>query len=118
MKFHHAYVIINNGFARTEVDKIFINTSDRTLGIIYTFNVPQSVQPVGDESLDRWPVSCWGFLHINLRLKSSILGHGDTVTWVSEPGGIKKDGTKADLSGIIIVPDSVANMVSTRSIKL
>ncbi|MCF8070319.1 MAG: VIT and VWA domain-containing protein [Desulfobacterales bacterium] len=41
MKSHHVNVTINNGFARTEVDQVFINTGDRDLEATYTFPVPK-----------------------------------------------------------------------------
>jgi Ca-activated chloride channel family protein len=41
MKSHHVNVTINNGFARTEVDQIFTNTSDRDLEAIYSFPLPK-----------------------------------------------------------------------------
>ncbi len=41
MKSHHVNVTLNNGFARTEVDQIFINTGDRDLEATYTFPVPR-----------------------------------------------------------------------------
>jgi len=41
MKSHHVDVIINNGYVRTEVDQIFINTGDRDLEAIYSFPIPK-----------------------------------------------------------------------------
>ena len=41
MKSHHVDVTINNGFARTEVDQIFINTGERDLEAVYSFPVPK-----------------------------------------------------------------------------
>ncbi|MGA1791250.1 MAG: VIT domain-containing protein [bacterium] len=41
MKSHNVNVTINNGFARTEVDQIFMNMSDRDLEAIYSFPVPK-----------------------------------------------------------------------------
>lgn len=41
MKSHHVNVTINNGFARTEVDQIFINKGTRDLSAVYTFPVPK-----------------------------------------------------------------------------
>ncbi|MCP4451124.1 MAG: VWA domain-containing protein, partial [Planctomycetes bacterium] len=41
MKSHHVKVTINNGFARTEVDQVFGNTSDQDLEAIYSFPLPK-----------------------------------------------------------------------------
>ena len=41
MKSHHVDVTINNGFARTEVDQVFVNTGDRDLEAMYSFPVPK-----------------------------------------------------------------------------
>ena len=41
MKSHTVNVLINNGYARTEVDQVFFNTSDQDLEAIYTFPVPK-----------------------------------------------------------------------------
>lgn len=38
---HHVNVLINNGFARTEVDQIFSNSGDAPLEAIYTFPLPK-----------------------------------------------------------------------------
>lgn len=42
IKSHHVDVIINNGFARTEVDQIFYNNSDNDLEAIYSFPLPRN----------------------------------------------------------------------------
>lgn len=39
---HHADVVINNGFARTEITQTFFNPNDRDLEAIYAFPVPRS----------------------------------------------------------------------------
>ncbi len=39
---HSVSVVINNGFARTEVTQIFHNPNDRDLEAIYSFPVPRS----------------------------------------------------------------------------
>ena len=41
IKSHDVRVVINNGFARTEVDQLFINTGDRELEAVYSFPLPQ-----------------------------------------------------------------------------
>ena len=41
LKSHHVTVMINNGFARTEVDQVFANDSDSDLKAIYSFPVPK-----------------------------------------------------------------------------
>jgi Ca-activated chloride channel family protein len=41
IKSHHVHVTINNGFARTEVDQVFENTSDQDREAIYTFPLPR-----------------------------------------------------------------------------
>jgi len=41
MKSHHVNVVINNGFARTEVDQVFGNDGDSDLRAIYSFPVPK-----------------------------------------------------------------------------
>ena len=41
MKSHHVDVTINNGFARTEVDQVFVNTGDQDLEAVYSFPVPK-----------------------------------------------------------------------------
>ena len=41
IKSHQVQVIINNGFARTEVDQEFINTGDRDLEAVYSFPLPK-----------------------------------------------------------------------------
>jgi len=41
MKSHRVSVIINNGFARTEVDQVFMNTSDKDLEAVYSFPLPR-----------------------------------------------------------------------------
>lgn len=41
IKSHHVNVVINNGFAKTEVDQVFGNSSDIDLEAIYTFPVPK-----------------------------------------------------------------------------
>jgi Ca-activated chloride channel family protein len=41
IKSHHVNVIINNGFARTEVDQVFGNKSDVDLEAVYTFPLPK-----------------------------------------------------------------------------
>lgn len=41
IKSHDVKVVINNGFAKTEVDQIFVNTGDRDLEGIYTFPLPK-----------------------------------------------------------------------------
>ena len=41
IKSHHVQVVINNGFARTEVDQVFVNTGDRDLEAIYSFPLPK-----------------------------------------------------------------------------
>jgi len=40
MKSHHVQVTINNGFARTEVDQVFGNSSDQDLEATYSFPLP------------------------------------------------------------------------------
>jgi Ca-activated chloride channel family protein len=40
MKSHQVNVVINNGFARTEVDQVFINSSSKDLEAIYSFPLP------------------------------------------------------------------------------
>ncbi|MHC4917749.1 MAG: VIT domain-containing protein, partial [Planctomycetota bacterium] len=42
IKDHSVSVVINNGFARTEVNQTFHNPNDRDLEAIYSFPVPQS----------------------------------------------------------------------------
>jgi Ca-activated chloride channel family protein len=39
---HHLDVVINNGFARSEVTQTFFNPTDRDLEAIYAFPIPQS----------------------------------------------------------------------------
>ncbi len=41
MRSHHVLVTINNGFARTEVDQVFGNTSDQDLEATYSFPLPK-----------------------------------------------------------------------------
>ncbi len=41
MKSHHVQVTLNNGFARTEVDQVFGNTSDQDLEATYSFPLPK-----------------------------------------------------------------------------
>ena len=41
IKSHQVEVVINNGFARTEVDQVFINTGDQDLEAIYSFPLPK-----------------------------------------------------------------------------
>ncbi len=41
MKSHEVNVTINNGFARTEVDQVFINDGDLNMEAVYTFPVPK-----------------------------------------------------------------------------
>ncbi|MBW8034964.1 MAG: VWA domain-containing protein [Planctomycetes bacterium] len=41
MKSHHVNVVINNGFARTEVDQVFANQGGTDMHAIYTFPVPK-----------------------------------------------------------------------------
>ncbi|SDO57378.1 VIT domain-containing protein [Desulforhopalus singaporensis] len=41
IKSHKVSVIINNGFAKTEVDQVFVNTRDKDLEAFYTFPVPR-----------------------------------------------------------------------------
>ena len=41
IKSHHVQVVINNGFARTEVDQVFVNTGDRDLEAVYSFPLPK-----------------------------------------------------------------------------
>ncbi len=41
MKSHQVDVTINNGFARTEVDQVFINTGSRDLEAVYSFPLPK-----------------------------------------------------------------------------
>ena len=38
---HHVAVVINNGFARTEVDQVFANDSDADIEGVYTFPIPK-----------------------------------------------------------------------------
>jgi Ca-activated chloride channel family protein len=38
---HHANVVLNNGFAMTEVSQTFFNPNDRSLEAVYTFPLPQ-----------------------------------------------------------------------------
>ncbi len=39
---HHVDVVINNGFAKTEVTQTFFNPNDTDLEAIYSFPVPRS----------------------------------------------------------------------------
>jgi Ca-activated chloride channel family protein len=41
IKSHHVTVTINNGYARTEVDQVFENTTDRDLDAVYSFPLPK-----------------------------------------------------------------------------
>lgn len=41
IKSHQVEVVINNGFARTEVDQVFINAGDQDLEAIYSFPLPK-----------------------------------------------------------------------------
>lgn len=41
MKSHHVKVVINNGFAKTEVDQVFGNKSSSDLRAVYSFPVPK-----------------------------------------------------------------------------
>lgn len=41
IKSHHVQATINNGFARTEVDQVFMNQADRDMEAIYTFPLPK-----------------------------------------------------------------------------
>ena len=41
IKSHAVSVIINNGFARTEVDQVFVNSGDQDLEALYTFPLPR-----------------------------------------------------------------------------
>lgn len=41
IKSHDVRVVINNGFAKTEVDQIFINTGDKNLEAVYSFPLPK-----------------------------------------------------------------------------
>ena len=41
IKSHHVNVVINNGFAKTEVDQVFGNNSDTDLEAVYTFPIPR-----------------------------------------------------------------------------
>lgn len=41
IKSHHVSVVINNGFAKTEVDQVFGNNSDVDLQAVYTFPIPR-----------------------------------------------------------------------------
>lgn len=41
IKSHHVNVTINNGFARTEVDQVFVNSADQDVEAVYTFPVPK-----------------------------------------------------------------------------
>jgi len=41
IKSHHVTVTINNGYARTEVDQVFENTSDKDLDAVYSFPLPK-----------------------------------------------------------------------------
>jgi Ca-activated chloride channel homolog len=43
IKSHRVDVTINNGFARTEVDQVFVNGDDRDLEAIYTFPLPKQL---------------------------------------------------------------------------
>ena len=38
---HDVRVVVNNGFARTEVDQVFFNRSSRDQEAIYTFPIPK-----------------------------------------------------------------------------
>ena len=40
LKSHHVDVTINNGFSKTEVDQVFMNTGSRDLEAVYSFPVP------------------------------------------------------------------------------
>ena len=39
---HNVSVVINNGFARTEVDQVFANSGDHDLEAIYSFPLPKN----------------------------------------------------------------------------
>ncbi|MBT8353622.1 MAG: VIT and VWA domain-containing protein, partial [Desulfofustis sp.] len=41
IKSHDVKVVINNGFARTEVDQVFVNRGDRDLEAVYSFPLPK-----------------------------------------------------------------------------
>ncbi len=41
IKSHKVTVVIDNGFARTEVDQVFTNTGDRDLEAVYSFPLPR-----------------------------------------------------------------------------
>jgi Ca-activated chloride channel family protein len=41
IKSHNVSVVINNGFARTEVDQVFINSGENDLEAIYSFPLPK-----------------------------------------------------------------------------
>src|SRR5438876_3459007 len=41
IKEHHVNVVIDNGFARTEVVQVFHNPNDKDLEAIYCFSVPE-----------------------------------------------------------------------------
>lgn len=41
IKEHHVNVVLNNGFARTEVDQVFANTGSTDLEAVYSFPVPK-----------------------------------------------------------------------------
>lgn len=41
IKSHHVSVVINNGFAKTQVDQVFGNKSSRDLEAIYSFPIPK-----------------------------------------------------------------------------
>src|ERR1041385_1388505 len=41
IKEHHVNVVIDNGFARTEVVQVFHNPNDKDLEAIYSFPVPE-----------------------------------------------------------------------------
>jgi len=41
IKSHHVNVVINNGFAKTEVDQVFGNNADVDLEAVYTFPIPK-----------------------------------------------------------------------------
>ena len=41
IKSHHVNVVINNGYARTEVDQVFYNSGDSDLEAVYSFPLPK-----------------------------------------------------------------------------
>ncbi|MFH0879216.1 MAG: VIT domain-containing protein [Lentisphaerota bacterium] len=41
IKSHQVHVVINNGFARTEIDQVFVNHTDRDMEALYSYPLPK-----------------------------------------------------------------------------